>query len=661
MGEESTVYESQKLITISIPVFPPFKLRSSLIDKDPVIWEYLLADYITLFKKLIAFIPYSHSKKGKGAQVAPYVLSPKTVNQLHDFILSFLHESSLESTQVFSLGAINPNIRQNQHLLKLAVFTYIKEINFVNLKIMGASIWEFCKVYITMANKYSAQGINQALVTIPTIRKLVEGTVKSNYTSKSDDVSLIRSLQDYLGKLIASGKWRQEDAEILYSLLGQRTKKSLQNDNSQSKKKNYKNIRVKKGDHNSSDFSEKFVDSHWIQILEELYGRGEGVNAKTATQVMLISFCSLSSSKIVRFLKEKLEADSLIKLKQMPLVTNILLSKKFNDLNPDLKEMLFNLFRKELRSNTEVNFDNNKIQSVLDMFPQLSNGQIKTLLLQNNHSVENVINKVLEMNLDDIPTIEDYDEKLALKESKRKTKASTKTSKNKFEFVDQDKVYEVQMGKSVDQLSIDDIDKEYKKKVLERSLALLYQADEDEPDDTYLENETGSSKIRAVDDGEQLTPSVDSNLQDKMMQVEYKLFGIYQSSPQLFQRESRKSPEREHLKKETSWTDEQIEGWARMLEKNPKRFRLLEEHYLFAGGSLNSSGKKSQKWSSRKSNSATSVENSDRHVTDKRRGGRIPLPEKSPETKKNDNFQKYMEKKKQAKAKVVAKKHSKSS
>ncbi|TID28854.1 hypothetical protein CANINC_002258 [Pichia inconspicua] len=649
LDDGSTVSENQKLITIPIPIFPPFKLRSSLIDKDPVIWEYLLADYITLFKKLIAFIPYSHPKKGKETQKAPYVLSPKTINQLHEFILSFLHESSLESTQVFSLGAINPNIRQNQHLLKLAVFTYIKEINFVNLKLTGVSIWEFSKVYVSMANKYSAQGINQALVNISTIRKLIEGTVKSNYTSKSDDVSLIRSLQDYLGKLIASGKWRQEDTEILYSLLGQRTKKSLSNDNSQ-KRKNFKHIKVNKGD-NSSDFAEKFVDCHWVQILSELYAGGEGVNSKTATQVMLISLCSLSSPKIVRLLKEKLEADTLLKLKQMPLIANIVLSKKFNDLNPDLKDMLLNLFVKERKAKSEVIFDDGKIQSVCEMFPQLSLGQVKTLLIESNHNVEETINKMLEMNLDDIPTIEDYDEKVKLKESRRKT---TKPKGNKFEFVDKDKVYEVQMGKAVGQQDIDDIDKDYKKKILEKSLALLYQADEDEPDDTYLENETGASKIKMVDDGEPLTPSVDSNLPDKMLQMEYNTFGIYQSSPGLFKRESRKTPEREHLKKETGWTDEQIEGWARMLEKNPKRYRLLEEHYLFASGSLNSSGKKSQKWSSKKVEETT-----DRHVTDKRRGGRVFVPEKTPETKKNDNFQKYMEKKKQTKAKVASKKRSK--
>ena len=198
----------QEQLTIPIPVFPPFKLRSSLIDKDPVIWEYLLADYIELFKKLLAIVPFTQAEKKKKLP-APFVLTVKTTIQLQTFIQTFLHESSIEATQVFSLGAINPTIRENQHILKLAVFSYIKAVNLVNLKITGSTLWDFCKVYVSMADKYASQGINQALVTIPNIKKLIDGSIKSSYTSKSDDVSLIRSMQYHLGNVIAGGKWKQ--------------------------------------------------------------------------------------------------------------------------------------------------------------------------------------------------------------------------------------------------------------------------------------------------------------------------------------------------------------------------------------------------------------------------------------------------------------------
>lgn len=668
----------QQQLSIPIPVFPPFKLRSSLIDKDPVIWEYLLADYITLFKKLLALIPYSHprkSSKNNNIDPAPYVLTPKTINQLHTFLQSFLHESSLESTQVFSLGAINPNIRQNQHILKLAIFSYVKATNLINLKLTGASLWEFCKVYIIMANKYTTAHINQALITIPVIRKLVQGNIKSLYTSKSDDVSLIRPLQDYLGKLIASGKWKQDDSEILYSLLGQRTKKSL-NDSNQ---KSYKNVKLqskpKQNDRSglTSEFSEQFVNKHWIEILEELYMNGTGVNAKTATQVMVLSLCSLSSAKILKLVKESLEVDSLIRLKKFnPLVSAVILSKRFNDMNPDLKEMLSSLlFTKKKKESKEAKnvvrkFDDDKIQNILDLFPQLTLGQIKTSLVRYNDNAETVIHELLEMDPQETVKIDDYDELQKIKKKKKDGKnKKPKTPKNVFEFKDNDRVYTVQMGKKEVDDDIDNVNTDFKKKNLERALALLYEADEDEPDDTYVDNEIVSGSISISDDGDivKASQSMNSKLDQKLLQVESVLFGIYSSSPEKLSRMDRNSQFRTALRKETGWTDEQIEGWARMLQKNPKRFRMLEERLVYVDGSLNTNGMKSSKWVAKKDDDdddgdARPNNRRPKHDTDKRKGGRPAFrPEsqtessgsiETPKNKNNGNFKAYMEKKKKS-------------
>lgn len=660
----------QQLLTLPIPVFPPFKLRSSLIDKDPVIWEYLLADYIELFKKLLALVPYSKPRKHQNIEnPPPFVLSPKTINQLHSFLQTFLHESSLESSQVFSLGAINPNIRQNQHILKLAVFSYIKSTNLVNLKLAGASVWEFCKVYVTMADKYSTQGINQALVTIPVVRKLVQGTIKSNYTTKSDDVSLIRSLQDYLGKLIASGKWKQDDSEILYLLLGQRTKKSLASDTKNNdNRKNYKNVKLasRSNDGNGLEFAESFVNKHWIEILQELYAGGKGINSKHALQIMILSLCSLTSTKLTRLLKDQLEIDSLLTLKKFnPLLSCVLLSKTFNDMNPDLKEMLRALLIKPKimkhesvkRSDTPRSFDGNNIQGVLDMFPQLSVGQVKTLLVKNDDNVEHIINQILEMNIDDISLIEDYDQKLAERKTKKQIKKQK--PKNVFEFqMDENKVFTVQMGKKEAEVDIEDADDDFRKKNLERALALLYEQDEDEPDDTYIENETISGRLSVEEDED--TVRENSKLDKKLLDIESKLFGIYSSAPDKLLRMDRNSQFRHALKKETGWTDEQIEGWARMLQKSPRRFRMLEERLVYVDGSLNKSGKKSTKWANTKNTDDDAdgdrgdgrrSHDRNRHETDKRRGGKPALDPSasivpSPVSKNNGNFKAYMDKKK---------------
>lgn len=634
-----------------------------------------MADYITLFKKLLALIPHStNSKRGNGSDVsAPFTLSINTVNQLHAFLQSFLHESSLESTQVFSLGAINPNIRENQHILKLAVFSYIKAMNLVNLKLTGASIWDFCKVYVTMADKYSSQKINQTLVTIPVIRKLIQGTVKSLYTSKSDDVSLLKSLHVYMGKLIASGKWKQDDSEVLYLLLGQRTKKGLASSSSRdrNKKKNVKNIRLSSTPNsagvNNSDFAELFVNKHWAAILEELYVGGTGMNFKVCVQIMVLSLCSLSSPKIVKLLKDQLEIDGLAQLKQLyPLISLVVLSKQFNEMNPDLKDMLspilLSLKKKDSKGVTGAKvFDGEKIRNVIEMFPQLSPGKVKTLLANNNNEVEKVINDLLEMDVEDMSTIEDYDEKSKESSLKHKNKKKAKPG-NVFDFqMAEDKVVTVQLGKKEADNDLDEVDEDLRKKNLERALALLYDADEDEPDDTYVENEGGSIPDLDYneDDGGTKNTGKDNNvnikLDKKLLEVEAKLFGIYSSSPDRLKRTDRNTPYRQELRRETGWTDEQIEGWARVIEKNPRRFRMLEERLVYVDGSLNKSGKKSTKWSAPKEDSqeAQGTKGDGPHMTDKRKGGRPGFTASksvtAPSVKNNKNFRAYMEKKKKEK------------
>ncbi len=51
----------------------------------------------------------------------------------------------------------------------------------------------------------------------------------------------------------------------------------------------------------------------------------------------------------------------------------------------------------------------------------------------------------------------------------------------------------------------------------------------------------------------------------------------------LFERNKRGSSSRKKIRQQTNWSDEQIEGWARMLERSPQRARLLEDKYMFRG------------------------------------------------------------------------------
>ncbi|KAG7746866.1 hypothetical protein KL912_003995 [Ogataea haglerorum] len=518
-------------LDIPIVVYPPFKLRSSLIDKDPVIWQHLLESYIDLFQKLIVVSTKRDVK-----------LSLKSQQQLTAFMKVYLSETSEESTKIFSLGAINPEILKNQKRLKVVVFQFIKIYNLVNLKLAGESVWDFCKVYLRLA--YENMNLNQSLISVGIVRDLVEGRVKSKITSKSDDVSLVQSLQDYLRLRISDAKFNRIDLETLSMLLGQKVK---------SRGNSKQRVVVGRGQQDS--FSERFVNAHWIGILETLYNRGDSLHAQQCFEIALVSFVSLPSAKIINLVRDLGVVARAHLIKNYPLTARVILSSKFQDMNPDLRTKLFE---------NKSAFDQHKIQSLLDVFPQLTEAQCKTLL-KKYKTVEEAMNKVLEGE-----EIEEYTEK---------------------------KKPRVQFGKKDFSLKADSrTHRELKKKTLENALRMLYESAEDEPDDTYDDQDlTRGADTLAKDEDyesdEEFAESKEANREkdQSMESLNLKLLQIYKSNPEAFDRSSRYTNYRNQLKSELKWTDEQLEGWARMLERNPRRFKLLEEKLLDVGGSLNGS------------------------------------------------------------------------
>ncbi|GMF63222.1 unnamed protein product [[Candida] boidinii] len=176
-------------------------------------------------------------------------------------------------------------------------------------------------------------------------------------------------------------------------------------------------------------------------------------------------------------------------------------------------------------------------------------------------------------------------------------------------------------GKKERRYSFDKMtEEELKKKTLTNALRLLYESDEDEPDDTYDDQEKTSgsavdiapgtmsiakekrknrkAKNSEIDtlgledldiadsdyeDGE----TINKKMESEMDNIERELFDIYRSNPEQLSRTHRKKNERTKLKQETGWSDEQIEGWARMIDKTPSRFKMLEERFIFNSKELN--------------------------------------------------------------------------
>ena len=115
----------------------------------------------------------------------------------------------------------------------------------------------------------------------------------------------------------------------------------------------------------------------------------------------------------------------------------------------------------------------------------------------------------------------------------------------------------------------------------QKSRILEYQFDDydDEYDDTYDSSDiklADATEIDALDTPVPAQPpNSNTNTPDPSRAYEYLLVQYYQSDPALFISSRRKTPDRAQLKTQTGLSDEQIEGWAKMLERNVGSFLCL--------------------------------------------------------------------------------------
>ncbi|KAK3697617.1 hypothetical protein LTR37_017355 [Vermiconidia calcicola] len=105
------------------------------------------------------------------------------------------------------------------------------------------------------------------------------------------------------------------------------------------------------------------------------------------------------------------------------------------------------------------------------------------------------------------------------------------------------------------------------------SALAAFDSDDDERDDTYDVEDVGGTVDTAHPDGE---PGPSAKITQE--ENDLALFTAYKSSPELFGRSfnTRRGQDRQALKAETGMTDEAIEGWSIMLQRDPRRLKRLE-------------------------------------------------------------------------------------
>ncbi|KAL6942266.1 hypothetical protein ACO0QE_003435 [Hanseniaspora vineae] len=530
----------ESLVSLPIVTFPPFKLRAALVEKDPVVWVHLLEAYNMFMAHLI-----QHRELMR--------LNEKTWEQLCIFVRSFLSETSSEMGQLLSLGS-NVDVTRNLEHLKRWVLKLVEIGGGAHKLQMNAStLWDFVRVYVeTDAN---------------TVRKII---------SEGGKIDCTYMLHNHLEFLVGSGKFDRYDLKTFESLIDRKTTTRSSNQsvvakNNAENSKVHTRISQRTKKYDSNKFIDKFVTVKWIEILEGLYNHGEGVHSKTCKQLMIVTLLNCSTQNISS-LATQLGISNLPALKLYPLFGGVLWvgfteKSHFKGLETRLPFLKASVINTNAQSSGELStYDSRNKQSqhsvdietvlqVQEMFPELPVSKIQQLCPRFD-SAEAFIDALFEN-----PTfVEDLEAKntdflketMGLNEFKNKLNISKKKTS--------DRIYD--RG----------VPDEVRNKTMAAALKLLYDPNEDERDDTYDDAERQQPGNGAADNNKET---------EKYNKTEEYLWGLLKTDAQLFAKTSRKSKSRKELKDKTKWSDEQIEGWARMIERSPARALRLEEKYMF--------------------------------------------------------------------------------
>lgn len=135
------------------------------------------------------------------------------------------------------------------------------------------------------------------------------------------------------------------------------------------------------------------------------------------------------------------------------------------------------------------------------------------------------------------------------------------------------------IDESADDLLADRSNRSVNKAAIMSALA-AFDSDDDEHDDTYDVADVGGT-VDSVPLGPEVDPVTEETKRARGgldVRAELMLFNLYKSNPDLFKRDgaTRRSSQRDSLRKDTGLTDEIIEGWAVMLSREPKRIARLD-------------------------------------------------------------------------------------
>lgn len=233
------------------------------------------------------------------------------------------------------------------------------------------------------------------------------------------------------------------------------------------------------------------------------------------------------------------------------------------------------------------------VTQVQDLFPDLGSGFILKLLDEYHDDVEQATAHLLDdslpahlKNLDKSEEAPSFDHTSAQQQIDNLAPRSTPPPPEHESFVPERRnVYDddeldlsrLHIGKKT---SSDQPSGETNKSAILSALA-AFDSDDDERDDTYDVDDVGGT-VDAAHDNDPDRPA-----QPSERDLDSLLYPAYASSPALFGRswDVRRGQARQALKSETGLTDDAIEGWAIMVQRDPKRLDRLQSRFSAGGKS----------------------------------------------------------------------------
>jgi activating signal cointegrator complex subunit 2 len=213
------------------------------------------------------------------------------------------------------------------------------------------------------------------------------------------------------------------------------------------------------------------------------------------------------------------------------------------------------------------------IIQVQDLFPDLGSGYVAKLLDFYNENIEQVTEHLLDDSLPPHLASADRSEQLTHETPLEEPNATLPIRHNIHDNDDFDSLSvstaKLHIGKSENTV----LDTPAPKAAILAALA-AFDADDDERDDTYDDFDHAGSSIDASSGA--APPDASANTDDA---AESFLFGAWKANPAELTRSARFTSRRQELKKATGWTDEAIEGFAIMMNRDPNREKTLQRRF----------------------------------------------------------------------------------